>query len=69
VSLGFHVSIANLLFWFSTELKLQSFHVEWGIYDAVRAEQEKETERARFLRPETRTSPLGLDDRFRRAQR
>jgi hypothetical protein len=68
VSLGFHVGVANLLFWFSVELKLRSFHIEWGIYDAVRAELEKEDEASRFYRPSMTTPPMDIAERFRRAQ-
>ena len=68
MSFGFHFGLANLLFWFSAELKLHSFHMEWGIYDAVRAEQEEKAEAERFYRPTSSTPPVDVAERFRRNQ-
>lgn len=68
MSLGLHVTIANLLFMVTVELNLGGFHITWGFHDALRAELEKEHERGRYYRPTTNPTPAEIDERFRRNQ-
>lgn len=68
MSLSLHFGLANLLLKLSFELDLHGAHLTWAVFDSVRAEQEKKAEREQFYRPASATAPLGLDDRYRRAQ-